>query len=323
MIAVVGTAIHWHLRHTSPPQPSLAKPAPKERVTSSAVDESAKPNPPDVKSDGLPATTQELLALLQSPDRRMSPSSLQAALNYLKNPKRAETAADPAAEYFNNVIALVLAQSEPVDGLSKVLLAVVGDNSQTLLLRDYAMQHLFHVWTRESNLQTKREIEHCLKLNFEDVTSPLQGVALLTASRLFDQRAEVKGPNGEKLTPIGGRTAQNPLSISKPSSFSGRDFVDSALHVTEDSAAATNARSCAFNVLLRLEANQAIYPARKVLQDARTPDDVRCAALASLGAFGDLATDRVFLDTIPVKPEFVRTAADFALHRLLKSQPNR
>lgn len=275
------------------------------------------------KDTGLPATTGGILTLLQSGDPRLPSKGIQAALAYLKKPVPAQSAEDPQAEYFNNVIAILFAQPSEVVGLSETLLSVVDDTSLPLLIRDYAMQHFYHAWSREKDMVLKRKIESHLKRHFEDASSPLQGVALLTTSRLFDQDMVVKGPNGEKLTPIGGSPVQNPLMTSKPSSFSGQDFVTVALRVTEEKAAAANARTCAFNVLLRLEVNQAAYPARKILQEKGVPDEVRCAALASLGAFGDLATDQALLEAIPVKPELVRTAANHALRKLQQFQSNR
>jgi hypothetical protein len=271
------------------------------------------------KPDELPTTNGGLCVLLQSSAGDLSPHKVQAALDYLRNPQRAKTAMDPAAEYFNNIISLLLRQSEFNAELSKVLLGVVNDVSQALLLRDYAMQHFFHCWNRESNSETRRALEQALKSHSQDSKSPLQGVALLTTSRFFGQGKPVKGPNGEKLIPIGGTSAPDPLSISKPTSFTDAEFVTTALRVTTDLAATPAARASAFNVLLQMEVRQVINPARQVLHAATTPDDVRCSALAVLGTFGDVALDRSDLDAIPVLPEHVRRAADFALRKLFQS----
>jgi hypothetical protein len=266
----------------------------------------------------LPATNEDLLTLLQSPGGDLSPLKVQAARDYLKNPKRAETAIEPSAEYFNNITSLLLGQSEYGSELSKILLGVVNDSGQSLLLRNYAMQHFFHCWNREGDFVMREALEQSLKRHTQDAKSPLQGVALLTTARFFEQGKPVKGPNGEKLTPIGGTPAPNPLSISKPTSFTDVEFVATALRVTNDLAATPAARASAFNVLLNMEVRQAIDPARQVLQAAITPDEVRCSALAVLGTFGDLATDRRDLDAIPVQPEDVRKAADFAFSKLFQ-----
>lgn len=270
------------------------------------------------KSSDLPATNEDLLTLLQSPVGDLSPLKAQAARDYLKNPQRAETAMEPSAEYFNNITSLLLRQSEYSSELSEILLGVVNDSGQSLLLRNYAMQHFFHCWNREGDLVKREALEQSLKRHTQDAKSPLEGVALLTTARFFEQGKPVKGPNGENLTPIGGTPAPNPLSISKPTSFTDVEFVATALRVTCDLAAAPAARASAFNVLLNMEVRQAIDPARQILRAANTPDEVRCSALAVLGSFGDLATDRGDLDAIPVLPEDVRKAADFALNKLLQ-----
>ena len=286
------------------------------RIPEVSVD--ANPAP----SDGikLPATSAEILRLLQVPDHRLNQTEVKAALDYLKRPKPAETAADPAAEYYNNIIAILLAQPGEVAGLSEALVTVVDNKSLPLLLRDYAMQHFYHAWIREKSPVLKHEIESRLKIHFEDADSPLQGVALLTTSRMLDKVATVKGPSGEKLVAIGTSPARDPFTMSKPTLFSGQDLVNSAIRVTEDSTAAPNARSCAFSVLVRLEVHQAVYPARQILHEATAPDEVRCSAIAAVGAFGDLATDQAFLDSIQARPEFVRAAAEHALRSLRSSQ---
>lgn len=292
----------------------------ESRGTARIPEESVDSNP--APSDGikLPATSAEILRLLQIPDHRLNQTEVKAALDYLKRPQPAETAADPAAEYYNNIIAILLAQRGEVVGLSEALVTVVDDQSLPLLLRDYAMQHFFHAWIREKSPVLKHEIESRLKIHFEDANSPLQGVALLTTSRMLDKGTTVKGPRGEKLVAIGSSPARDPLTISKPTLFSSQDFVNCVMRVTEDPSAAPDARSCAFNVLLLLEVEHAVYPARRILQEATVPDEVRCAAIAALGASGDLATDAEFLDSIPARPESVRAAAVHALRTLKNSQ---
>lgn len=320
-VAVVSISVLALSASKSPPKAATNSPSASGKAPASSPDASISPETSETEIGELPSTSADIQELLHYQGLSWSPSLVRAALEYLRNPKPAETTSDPAAEYFNNVIAILLAQPSEVAGLSKALLGVVNDESQPMLLRDYAMQHLWHAWLREKNPALKREIEDCLKSNFETPQSPLQGVALLTASRLFDQAIVVKGPDGEKLTPVGDSAMPAPEFISKPSGFTGQAFVDAALRVTGDPASAANARTCAFNVLLRLEVNQAVYPARQVLQDPGTPDEVRCAALATLGAFGDPSTDQDLLKAIPIKPEFVRAAADFALRHLLKPRP--
>lgn len=268
--------------------------------------------------EDLPTTNGDLLALLQSSAGDLSSLKVNAALNYLKTPQRSETAMDPAAEYFNNIISLLLKQSDFSSNLSKTLLGVVNDDSQSLLLRDYAMQHFFHCWNRETDMETRRALEQSLKSHFQDIKSLLQGVSLLTTSRFFEQGRPVKGPNGEKISPIGGDSVHDSLAISKPTTFTDAEFVTTALRVTTDLAAVPAARACAFNVLLNMEVRQVINQARQVLQAAATPDVVRCCALAVIGNFGDLATDRKNLDTIPIQPDFVRKAADLALKKLIQ-----
>ena len=152
-------------------------------------------------------------------------------------------------------------------------------------------------------METRRALEQTLKCHAQNSKSPLQGVSLLTTSRFFEQRKLVKGPDGETLIPISGSPALDPLSISVPTSFTASEFVTSALHVTTDLAAAPEARACAFNALLNMEVRQVIAQARQVLQAAATPDVVRCSALAVLGNFGDLATDRNDLDAIAIEPD--------------------
>jgi hypothetical protein len=266
----------------------------------------------------LPATSKEILLLLLGPGHRLNAMELKSVLKYLKKPIPAETPMNPAAEYYNNIIAILLAQPSDVAGFSEALVTVVSDQGIPVLLRNYAMQHFFHCWNREGDLVMREALEQSLKRHAQDTTSPLQDVALITASRFFEQGKPVKGPNGEKLIPIGSTPAPNPLSISKPTSFTDVELVASALRVTSDLAAAPKARVSAFNVLLNMEVRQAIDPARQVLQSANTPDEVRCSALAVLGTFGDLATDRRDLDAIPVQPEDVRKAADFAFNKLLQ-----
>jgi hypothetical protein len=317
--AVVGISVLALTVGKSPPKAVANSPFASGKDPSSSPDTSDSFASSESEVGELPATSQDIQELLQDPD--WPPSMVRAAMEYVKNPRPAETTSDPAAEYFNNVIAILLAQPREVVGLSLALLSVVKNESQPLLLRDYAMQHLWHAWSREINPGLKREIEECLKSNFENSRSPLQGVALLTTCRFFDQAIVVKGPDGETLTPVGYSAIPAPEFVSKPSAFTSQAFVDAALRVTGDPAVAANARTSAFNVLLRLEANQAVYSARQVLQDAGTPDEVRCSAIAALGAFGSPSTDQNFLKAIPVKPELVRAAADFALRRLLKSRP--
>ncbi len=315
-LVVGSSAALWRAkiaRYPSSVLPSQAK------VFSSVTDTRSKSNHVSKEVSELPATNGELLALLHTSAVELSPLKLQAFLDYLKNPQRAETAMNPAAEYFNNIISLLLKQSEFSADLSKTLLGVVNDAGQSLLLRDYAMQHFFHCWNRESNMETRRALESSLKSHAQDGKSQLQGVALLTTSRFYEQGKQMKGPSGETLTPIGGSPALDPLSISKPSSFAASEFVTSALQVTTDLAAAPGARACAFNVLLNMEVRQVIVPARRVLHEPTTPDEVRCSSLAVIGAFGNLAQDRVILDSIPLLPDHVRRAADLALSKLFQS----
>jgi len=269
----------------------------------------------------LPSSSQDLLLLIQSPvPPRLAQPVIQEGLDYLRNPVAAESSENPAAEYFNNVIGLLLTQGNAEVGLSQVLLEVVGNERQSLLLRDYAMQHFWHVWNREKNPAMKREIEARLKANFEASHSPLQAVALLTASRLFGPRTAIKGPNGEKLVPI-GEARVNPLAVSKPTLFSEEEFTSTALKIAIDSTSSSNARACAFNALLQLEVSQSVYGAREVLKEPKAPDEVRCAAIATIGAFGDPASDLEMLNSVPPQPESVRAAAEHALAKLKHSHP--
>jgi hypothetical protein len=265
-----------------------------------------------------PNTSFELSQQLQFPESDLSPLVIQGFLSYLINPPQAETAMDPAAEYFNNVISLLLLQAKPVTELSVSLLNIVKNSTHTLLIRDYALQHFFHCWIRESNVETRLALEQSLRLHAQDPKSPLQGVALLTSARLIQQSKPMKGPNGEKLTPIGGTQFPNPLSISKPTLFTDIELVELAMRITTESAAAPTARACAFNVLLNMEVRRAIEPSRQILRIDTTPDIVRCSALAVIGAFGDLTADRSYLDAIPIQPVDVRQAANSALNQLIK-----
>jgi len=269
----------------------------------------------------LPSSSEDILSIMQSPQQsRLSSPAIQEALEYLRKPKDADSPDNPKAEYFNNIIGLLLAQPDEVVGLSQALWTAADDKSLSPLLRNYAMQHFFPAWNREKNPALKREIELRLKTHFDDPQSPLQGVALLTSSRFFEQVQTLKGPNGEKLVPIGMIFDGDPSAVSNPVVFDRDGLVSTAFQVSSNPSAASSARVCAFNVLLNLGASDSVYSARKIVPDLTVSNEVRCSAIAALGAFGNLENDEELLNEVPVQPESVRAAADHALGRLKRSQ---
>ena len=266
--------------------------------------------------NGLPLSSRGLMNLLESPDSTLDEEALKTALDYLYHPQPAETSADPAAEYFNNIMAILLAQKGEVDGFTEGLFSVASNEKLPLLLRDYAMQHFYHAWLREKDTSVRQDIESRVMKHYQDAESPLQSVAILTASRFVDQDVVVKGPNGEKLKLIGEPVASKNLNATPPTQFNRNSFVVSATKTINNTSANPSAKVSALNVLIRLGESQVVNSARSLLKSKKTADSVKCSALAVMGAFGDLKLDRATLDAVPVTPTTVRAAADIAMRRL-------
>lgn len=270
--------------------------------------------------NGLPLSSRGLMNLLETNDRSLDEKALKTALEYLKHPQPAESTADPAAEYFNNIIAILLAQKEEVEGLTEGLVSVVNNEQLPLLLRDYALQHYYHAWLRESDLQLRVSLEKGLKRRFQDVHSPLQAVAILSASRLVDRQKSNKGPRGETLKLIGERQTSVGLNEDLPTAFDRQEFVASALETVNNPSAQAIAKVSAMNILIRLGEKDVLVLARKALSDKQTLGSVKSSACAVIGAFGSLKEDQQKLAAIPVMSVRVRAAADIALRRLARDQ---
>lgn len=272
--------------------------------------------------NGLPLSSRGLMNLLESADPILDEEALKTALDYLYHPQPAETSADPAAEYFNNIMAILLAQKGEVDGFTEGVFSVVNNENLPLLLRDYAMQHFYHAWLRETDMDVRQDIESRVMKHYQDAKSPLQSVAILTASRFVDQDVVVKGPNGEKLRLIGEPIAPKNLNATPPTQFDRNSFVASAIQTISNSSANSSAKVSALNVLIRLGESQVLTLARQLLKSKNTADSVKSTSLAVIGRFGDLKADHSTLAGIPSEPATVRAAADIAIHRLQKAQTN-
>jgi hypothetical protein len=303
VVIAVGWCV-WHWAGSPPTAPAVA----------SGHLESRSPGPAGALTD-FPQDPAELLDRLRSSHTVLSPEGVAAALAYIGRPRFAENARDPNAEYFNNTIALLLAQPTLVPELPGALLGVTNDPQQSLILRDYASQHLFQAWSREEAVERKERIEVQLRTCVKDAKSPLQGTALLTVARMFDEPAEQRGPTGKKLISLNGRDVTGP-STGRTVVYHRDEFIDDAMRVTQNVSSSPAARASAFHSLIRLSANQAVIPAREIVSRTEAPSEVLCAAIATVSAFGDPASDTQVLAAIPHKSEGARAAAQIAISRL-------
>ncbi|HEY8962526.1 MAG TPA: hypothetical protein VIM57_10000 [Luteolibacter sp.] len=264
-----------------------------------------------------PDDSVELLERLRSGDPALSPEGITAALAYVRHPRFAENSADLDAEYLNNTIALLFAQPVRVLQLADALLELADNRQQPRILRDYAMQHLFHAWEREEAVERKRQIETRLRLEVKNAESPLQGTALLTMARMFGEPVVQRGPTGRKLVSLS--KPHVPASSDRTVVYQRDEFIADAMRTAGQATSSPTARASAFHALIRLETREAVSPARKVISQDN-PDEVLCAAIAAVSAFGDAETDSQALAVVSQKSETVRKAAEIALTRLQARQ---
>ncbi len=265
--------------------------------------------------DVLPATPAGIQALLQSGEPVLSPAQARQALDYLRKPAPAASGEEAAAEYFNLVIAVLLAQPAAVKDFPGTLMATAADEQIPVILRDYALQHFYHAWSRETNPELKGRLEAQLKAEAGNPLSPLQGTALLTSCRIFESARPMTGPAGEKLRPLGGKQRKQ-TPPGHTIAYNLEEFGALALAAAVDPSGKPTARASAFHALQRLGIRSATGPARSVAGDPQAPEVVRCAALSVIGNFGSTESDRGLLEGIPSSPPLVKAAADHALARL-------
>jgi hypothetical protein len=313
---ILGTAVAlgggiglWHFSQRSGSVPTVTRGAASPPIV--------RPSEPARALTDYPDGLAELLDRLRSGDPALSPEGITAALAYVRHPRFAENSADPDAEYLNNTIALLLAQPVLVPQLADALLELADDRQQPRILRDYAMQHLFHAWEREEAVERKRQIETRLRLEVKNAESPLQGTALLTMARMFGERVEQRGPTGKKLVSLS--EPHVPTSSDRTVVYPRDEFIADAMRTAGQTPSSPTARASAFHALIRLETREAVSPARKVISQDNS-DEVLCAAIAAVSAFGDAETDSQALAVVSKKSETVRKAAEIALTRLQARQ---
>lgn len=276
--------------------------------------ERVNPQPRSEHTQILPDTSQGLMKMLEVSHRALTDHEIDAALDYLLHPKPAHSAADPEAEYFNHIIAILLNQEKKVPRFAPSLMQVVNNAQMSLILRDYALQHYFHAWEAESDSALRIKIEKQLDSISRDLTHPLQAVAILTSARLLNQESAIRGPNGEKLRLLGGAAItvkQRPLTILKK-----EPFMQSVLTAVTHQKASPESKIAALNVSIMFQDNRVLGKARQIVTRQTETSMVLSSAIAAIGHFGNIEQDKQLLLSIPEVSTSAHAAAQIALNKI-------
>lgn len=263
----------------------------------------------------LPASIEDLRRLTDQGEP-LSPELLEAAVKYLRNPPQAESANDPKAEYYNQLIDLFLNQKDIQDSLSDIIVAVIDDKSISLIYRDYALQHCYHFWLEERNKQNREKIEKCLLNVIKDRKSPIASTGFLTAARYF-MPAVPEGPAGLKVIRFGGRPVSGlPEGTRSTTILSLNQLISEALEASRDNSALAEIRSSALNILIDFRISSVLEPARNILLSPQGSGDLRSTAVKAIGEFGNLTVDSELLSNAAKESDLEKAAVASALRRL-------
>jgi hypothetical protein len=188
----------------------------------------------------------------------------------------------------NDLADRLLQREDTVEATVRALIAVIPDEKQSVVWRDYSLQKLPLAYAKVGET-VQREILQTLWQRVDDPTASLSGTSLLGLHRLY---------------------------LSKVSAVDGEKVCASALRILTGSGYAEANRLTAMQIAAHHRSVEALEIARSWLNEPRTAVSLRVGGVAALGLAGnpeDAELVKRFLDS----PDYrLRQAAQFAIRNL-------
>lgn len=188
----------------------------------------------------------------------------------------------------NDLADRLLQRDDTVEATVRVLIAVIPDEKQSVVWRDYSLQKLPLAYANVDETVQQKILE-TMWLRVEDSTASLSGTSLLGLHRLY---------------------------LTKVSAVQGEKVCASALRILTGSGYAEANRLTAMQIAAHHRSAEALEIARSWLNEPRTAVSLRVGGVAALGLAGkpeDAELVKRFLDS----PDYrLRQAAQFAIKSL-------
>jgi hypothetical protein len=305
---LAGAGVLWHWKAGAPKPPlQSARAARNPALQGSGLTNSGATGPTKApESAGLQHSTNALSPLIatavgQSDGRdfasrldavsrlgsHLSLEKRAALYSYLRNSSE-ENWLRPGQSFAlkNDILNKLREQATPPQELTSVLLKLFGDESQPLVMRDYALQHLAPWYSRVDAPQQKQILEQ-LRAASNETTQTYAGTALLALDRLARENPEADLP----------------------------PFSNGVLRLIEDATANLLARITAVQLSGHIGLAEAQHAVEAIVGDHGQPKTLRIAAVAALGGFRGNEAHALLLTAARGFDEPLKVAAVSALNR--------
>lgn len=314
LVAVVSGLLRWQREGAvrSPEQPrssslpaetnallSRARPAqtaPPPATAATSVESSTSPQQPEPRDDSVVATAigqgtqRDFPSRLEAISRlgtNLSARERQSLYAYLRDP-RDEPSLHPGQNFAlkNDILNVLRVQTTPPPELTDHLLALRRDESQPLVMRDYALQHLAP-WYAQAVPAQREAIVAELHAAAAATSQSYAGTAFLGLNRIQQENP------GAHLPP----------------------FTDQVIDLVEEGSADLLARITAVQLTGELGLQEAHESIRRLAADAAQPPPLRIAAVAALGKLGVRDDVPLLTQIAAARDDRLKRAATSALPR--------
>ncbi len=319
-LSAAGALWYHHLRNPAG-QPPAATPAAPPSARASLVSPEAPPSARIIPASSttpdpvlsLPASIQPIYGLRgESFDTRLraihslrpdlTTSEISALCDFLRAKSQTVTNLDAERVLKNDTLNALQRQNPPARELGRLLIDVYRDKEQDVVLRDYAVQHLF-TWYEQVAAQEftpplidAAQIQQILTKALDETSSSIAGTALLAFDRLAQSHPE----------------------------FDRERVGAAALNLLRNPASSELAQISAIQVCAELKLKEAVPAAMELAQTAASIP-LRISAIGAIGNAGENQQLDLLAKLAASDNAAVKLAANSALNQLqarLRGQPS-